>query len=1670
VGGSADNSDVGAAWVYTRSGGVWTQQGNKLVGTGAVGFPYQGYSVSISADGNTAIVGGDYDNSGVGAAWVYTRSGGVWTQQGNKLVGTGVVGSAQQGESVSISADGNTAIVGGITDNSNVGAAWVYTRSGGVWTQQGNKLVGSGAVGSAKQGVSVSLSADGNTAIVGGPKDNSDVGAAWVYTRSGGVWTQQGNKLVGTGAVGPVYQGYSVSISADGNTAIVGGITDNSKVGASWVYKRSGGVWSQQGNKLVGTGAVGSVQQQGVSVSISADGNTAIVGGNGDNSYVGAFWVYRYLPPAPTITSFAPVTAAAGAVISITGTNFTGTSIVTLGGTPVTSFTVVSSTSIVAIVGTGATGAVMLTTPSGSGSLAGFTFISAAPAIISFSASTGPVGTLVTITGTNLSNPTGITIAGVSAIPISNNGNTLVAMVMPGATSGGVSVTTAGGTANGSGNFLVTSSQVPNTQQGNKLVGTGFVGSAEQGYSISISADGNTAIVGGYNDNSGVGAAWVYTRSGGVWTQQGNKLVGTGAVGSAQQGESISISADGNTAIVGGSADNSDVGAAWVYTRSGGVWTQQGNKLVGTGAVGFPYQGYSVSISADGNTAIVGGDYDNSGVGAAWVYTRSGGVWTQQGNKLVGTGVVGSAQQGESVSISADGNTAIVGGITDNSNVGAAWVYTRSGGVWTQQGNKLVGSGAVGSAKQGVSVSLSADGNTAIVGGPKDNSDVGAAWVYTRSGGVWTQQGNKLVGTGAVGPVYQGYSVSISADGNTAIVGGITDNSKVGASWVYKRSGGVWSQQGNKLVGTGAVGSVQQQGVSVSISADGNTAIVGGNGDNSYVGAFWVYRYLPPAPTITSFAPVTAAAGAVISITGTNFTGTSIVTLGGTLVTSFTVVSSTSIVAIVGTGATGAVGVTSAGGSASLSGFTFIPAPVISSFNPTTAGLGTSITITGSNLTGATSVTLGGTAVSSFTVLSSTTIIAIVGTGSTGSVGVTSAGGSASLSGFTFIPAPVISSINPTTAGLGTSITITGSNLTGATSVTLGGTAVSSFTVVSSTTIRAIVGNGSTGSVGVTSAGGSASLSGFTFIPAPVISSFNPTTAGLGNSITITGSDLTGATSVTLGGTAVSSFTVLSSTTIIAIVGTGATGSVGVTSAGGSASLSGFTFIPAPVISSFNPTAAGLGTSITITGSNLTGATSVTLGGTPVASFTVLSSTTIIAVVGTGATGSVGVTSAGGSASLSGFTFIPAPVISSFNPTTAGLGATITITGSNFTGATSVTLEGTVVSSFTVLSSTTIIAVVGNGTSGNVAVVSPGGTAQKPGFTFGNPTLSINMLDSIQTFGAIKGNYSKVQNYSISGLYLQNDVQIVAPDSFQVSKSFGSGFSKNLVLSTIGGKLDTTKIYVRFKSDVLGNYSGNITHISTNALAKNISVVGNSNCDSTVYFTPIVNNISKDTIVCFRDSIVLSPTNGSFTFYKWSSGETSKNIVAKNSGSYKLQVGSGAGCLSNESIPIKLNKNTNPIPSIALVVDNLISTNSNAYRWYFNNNLLNGNNSNLLKPSKVGFYTVETSSDNICWDRSTDYPLISIPNSSIKDSIQIKTYPNPTSTGLFHVVISLTKNTNVTASVTVVDGNGNVLIQTSKLIFFGREIKIPITLSFKGTVFTKVEVNGVVKIQTVILQ
>src|SRR5262249_12767820 len=128
--------------------------------------------------------------------------------QGPKLIGSNAVGAAHEGYSVALSADSSWVIVGGPLDNNNVGAVWFFVRSGPTWVPF-QKLSATDAMGAAEQGWSVAMSADGTTAIVGGPLDNNQAGAAWVFTRSGGVWSPQTTKLVANNATATAQQGYS---------------------------------------------------------------------------------------------------------------------------------------------------------------------------------------------------------------------------------------------------------------------------------------------------------------------------------------------------------------------------------------------------------------------------------------------------------------------------------------------------------------------------------------------------------------------------------------------------------------------------------------------------------------------------------------------------------------------------------------------------------------------------------------------------------------------------------------------------------------------------------------------------------------------------------------------------------------------------------------------------------------------------------------------------------------------------------------------------------------------------------------------------------------------------------------------------------------------------------------------------------------------------------------------------------------------------------------------------------------------------------------------------------------------------------------------------------------------------------------------------------------------
>lgn len=383
----------------------------------------------------------------------------------------------------------------------------------------------------------------------------------------------------------------------------------------------------------------------------------------------------------------------------------------------------------------------------------------------------------------------------------------------------------------------------PLIQQGAKLTGNGEGTNGVFGTSVALSADGNTALIGGpldaINDVGALGAAWVFTRSAaGVWSQQGPKLTPTDEAGNAQFGASVALSADGNTALIGGpeeSAGPSDglPGAAWVFTRAGGSWVER-SKLVANDESGNGGFGASVALSADGNMALIGGPADRFDIGAVWVFKQLSGAWRQQAGKITAPDEVAGAQFGDSVALSADGTTALVGGEFDGNGPdapGAAWVFTPGpNGLLTQQGPKLTPNDNVNFAKFGASVAVSSDGNTALIGGPDDNGSIGAAWTFTRSAGAWTQRGRKLAGIGEDGLAGFGTSVALSSDGATALIGSPNDDG-LGATYVFSGHPGAMTQHEAKLTPTGEAGSAGS-GFAVALSSDGATALVGGPFDN----------------------------------------------------------------------------------------------------------------------------------------------------------------------------------------------------------------------------------------------------------------------------------------------------------------------------------------------------------------------------------------------------------------------------------------------------------------------------------------------------------------------------------------------------------------------------------------------------------------------------------------------------------------------------------------------------------------------------------------------------------------------------------------------------------------------------------------------------------------------
>jgi len=351
----------------------------------------------------------------------------------------------------------------------------------------------------------------------------------------------------------------------------------------------------------------------------------------------------------------------------------------------------------------------------------------------------------------------------------------------------------------------------------------------------------------------------------------------------------------------------------------------------------------------------------------------------------------------------------------------------------------------------------------------------------------------------------------------------------------------------------------------VSVNTPGGTAVKEG------------FTFIPTLK-IDSFNPKIAATDQKVVINGSNFVKVIELSFGGTPAKSFIVDSESMITATVALGSSGDIKVRTADGLVSAPGFTYILVPKVDFFTPASAGAGTTVRISGTNFDQVTSVKFGGIEASSFKVLSATNIEATLAAGTSGAVSVSNPGGSGELKGFTFLPAPVISLVDPLLGGKGVEINIYGTNFLTAHTVSIGNKVVTSFKVLSATHITAFVSDGATdGKVQVSTLGGTGSFDGFRFILPPLISSFLPRDAIAGVSVLITGVNLGDVKAVSFGGKAAASFAIVSSTSISAVVAAGSvSGNISLTSPGGQAIKEGFNFIYTLPATNFSISTSGL--------------------------------------------------------------------------------------------------------------------------------------------------------------------------------------------------------------------------------------------------------------------------------------------------------------------------------------------------------------------------------------------------------------------------------------------------------------------------------------------------------------
>jgi IPT/TIG domain/FG-GAP repeat len=398
------------------------------------------------------------------------------------------------------------------------------------------KLSPSGKEGE-RAGLSVALSSDGNTAVVGAPDGEVAGGGVWIFTRHSPTETfeESGEELSmpGLEADPPCKEGEeltaegnecgfgrAVAVSADGATVLVGAPAQEEGRGAAWVFTRTGSGWGR--TRLLSPNPNGVAGRFGRGVALSADGRTALIGAPVEDNSHGRAWVFT---------------------------------------------------------------------------LEGSTWKAAEP-----------------------------------------------------------------------------------------LEAGGELGEGRLGVSVALSGDGEVALLGAPANERFTGAAWVFQleRPGSERWDQVSELTGAGEAAGGHFGYSVAVSGKGTTALIGAPFEEAGTGAAWTFAETEGTWAEQGPMLTGAEAKGAPSGkgeqfGYGVALSEDGTYAVIGAPLANSERGAAWLYARAATSW-EEVRELKARGTSEAKEEhkarfGKSVSLSGNAETLLVGGPAETGEEGTAWVF-----------------------------------------------------------------------------------------------------------------------------------------------------------------------------------------------------------------------------------------------------------------------------------------------------------------------------------------------------------------------------------------------------------------------------------------------------------------------------------------------------------------------------------------------------------------------------------------------------------------------------------------------------------------------------------------------------------------------------------------------------------------------------------------------------------------------------------------------------------------------------------------------------------------------------------------------------------------------------------------------------------------------------------